>query len=152
MSDVLTLYEKGHLVAAAIRLHNHLHHTPPSPEQLAEVLAINVEQVHHVVNKMAGLGALKVLTGAFGTKVLLADHLLVEELEGADAKPDIDDEVAAFQAAQAEKNEEVAARFDKNFVDERKTDLQSEVAAKLADPSKLKRSDNPLDAMFKKKG
>jgi len=151
MSETLTLYEKGHLLAAAIRLHVHHHHTPPTPDQLAEALAMNVEQVHHLVNKMADLGALKVLSGAFGTRVLLADHTAIEELEGADARPDIEDEVAAFQAAQAEKNREVAARFGKDFVDERKRDVQADAAAKLSDPSKLKRSDNPLESLFKKK-
>jgi hypothetical protein len=83
--------------------------------------------------------------------VLLDDHRRIEELEGKDAKPGIDEEVAAFQAAQAQKNEETAKRFSKDFFDPKKESMKADLAAKLADPSKLKKSDNPLDAMFKKK-
>jgi len=151
MAEKLTLYEQGQVIAAAVRLHTHREGTPPTPEEIGETIGLHVEKVHHTLNKMEELGAVKVLTGAFGTKVMLADHLAIEELEGRDATPCIDDEVAAFKAAQAKKAEELAKRFDKDFVDPEKQDLKADLNAKISDPSKLKKADNPLDAMFKKK-
>jgi hypothetical protein len=151
MSDKLTLYEQGRLIEAAVLLHLHREKTPPSPEQVAELIGFSLEAVHHLLHKMAELGAVRLLSGAFGDRVLLDDHRRIEELEGKDAKPGIDEEVAAFQAAQAQKNEETAKRFSKDFFDPKKESMKADLAAKLADPSKLKKSDNPLDAMFKKK-
>jgi len=152
MAESLTLFEQGRLIEAAVLLHAHREKTPPTPEQLAEMLGLSVEAVHHVLHKMAEIGAVRILSGAFGDRVLLDDYRRIDELEGQDAKPGIDDEVAAFQAAQALKNEETAKRFAKDFIDPKKQSLKEEVAAKLADPSKMKKADNPLDAMFKKKG
>jgi hypothetical protein len=151
VSEKLTLYEQGQLIAAAVRLHNYREKSPPTPEDVAQQLGFSVELTHHVINKMAELGALRVMSGAFGNRVLLDDVHKIDELEGKDATPSIEDEVAQFQAAQALKNEEVARRFSKDFVDEKKQSLKADLAAKLADPSKLKRSENPLDNMFKKK-
>jgi hypothetical protein len=151
MEDVLTLYDKGQLIGAAIRLHQHSKGTPPSPDQIAEALQINVEQVHHTINKMADLGAVLVMEGAYGSRVLLADHHKIDDLEGKDAAPGIDDEVAAFQEAQAKKNEALAARFGKDYVDPQKAELKADLDSRLADKSGFKRADNPLDAMFKKK-
>ena len=151
MPEELTLYQKGHLVAAAVRLHSHLHGTPPTPEQIGELLKMNREQVHFLVNKLAEIGAVLVAEGSFGVRVMLAEHLKLEELEGHDLTPSIEDEVAAFKAAQNQRNEQLQKLFDKDHVDEEKKKLQDALAAKLADPSKLKKAGNPLDAMFKKK-
>jgi hypothetical protein len=151
MSEKLTLYEQGHLIAAAIRLHLHREGTPPSPDDVAKALGFSSELTHHVLHKMAELGAVRLMTGAYGDRVLLDDHRKIDELEGKDATPSIEEDVAAFQEAQARKMEETAKRFSKDFLDPKKQELKADLAAKLADPSKLKKSDNPLDAMFKKK-
>jgi len=151
MAKDLSFYEEGHLVAACIRLHTYQHGVPPSPEDIAATLSISVEKIHHLVNRMAELGAVRVASGAYGVRVLLDDHTKIEELEGKEFTPSIEEELTAFQAAQAKKNEEMAKRFSKDFVDEKKESLKADLASKLADPSKLKKSDNPLDQMFKKK-
>jgi len=151
MSEELTLYQKGHLVAAAIRLHIHHHGVPPTPEQIGEALAMNREQVHFLVNKLLEAGAVHVAEGSFGVRVMLADHLKIEELEGHDLTPSIEEELAAFKAAQAQRNEQLEKLFEKDHVDEDKKKMQEELAAKIADPAKLKKAGNPLDAMFKKK-
>ncbi|NLH48148.1 MAG: hypothetical protein GX444_06035 [Myxococcales bacterium] len=152
MDEKLSLYQEGHLIVAAVRLLTHREKTPPAPEQVAEFLGFSIESVHYLVNKLDELGALRVMSGAYGVKLLLDDHRKLEELEGVENKPGIEEEIAAFQAAQAQRNEEMAKRFSRDFVDPQKESLKADLAAKIADPSKLKRADNPLDAMFKKKG
>jgi len=151
MSKQMTLYEKAHLIAAAIRLHEHKHGTPPEPEKIAEALGWTTESVHFVINKMEQEGAASVASGSYGVRVLLSDHLKIEELEGKDSDADITDEVEAFKKSQAEKSEKLARMFDKDYKDEAKADLKKDLEEKLADPSKRKAADNPLDAMFKKK-
>jgi hypothetical protein len=151
MNDELSLYQKAHLVVAAIRLHAYREGVPPTPEQIGEALGMNREQAHFLVNKLVEVGAVQVAEGSFGTRVLLADHLKLEELEGHDLTPSIEEELAAFKVAQAQRNEQLGKLFEKDHVDEEKKSLQEDLAAKLADPSKRKKTGNPLDAMFKKK-
>jgi len=151
MSEQKTFYEWGHLIAAAIRLHTHQSGTPPTPEQVAEALRTTTEKVLHAIHKMEEVDAVRIVSGSFGDKLVLGDHRRIEELEGFDVTPEIDDEVEAFKQAQAKKHEELARLFDKNYKDEEKEKQKEDLAAKIADPSKLKKADNPLDAMFKKK-
>ena len=151
MSEPKTFYEWGHLIVAVIRLHTHQKGTPPTPDQVAEALCTTSEKVLHVVHKMEEAGAVRVVSGSYGTKLVLADHREIEQLEGVDVTPEIDDEIEAFKRAQAKKNEDLARLFAKDYKDEDKEKQQEELAAKIADPSKLKKTENPLDAMFKKK-
>lgn len=151
MEEKLDLYQEAHLVVAAVRLIAYREKTPPSPDQVAKFLGFSLENVHYIVNKLDELGALRVMSGAFGVKLLLDDPLKIEDLADLETRPGIEEEIAAFQAAQAQKNEEMAKRFSKDFIDPQKESMKADLAAKIADPSKLKRTDNPLDSMFKKK-
>lgn len=151
MKENSTLYLQGHLVAAVIRLHTYREGAPPTPEQIARQLSITTEQAHYLINKMEELGAVRVAEGSFGVRVMLDDHLQLEELEGKEFTPNIEEELAAFQESQAKKSAELSKMFEKDYVDDDKEKLKEDLDAKIADPAKLKKADNPLDAMFKKK-
>ena len=134
-----------------VNIHGHSLRVGRYSQAIGEALGMNREQAHFLVNKLVEVGAVQVAEGSFGTRVLLADHLKLEELEGHDLTPSIEEELAAFKVAQAQRNEQLGKLFEKDHVDEEKKSLQEDLAAKLADPSKRKKTGNPLDAMFKKK-
>ncbi len=73
--------EEGHLILAAIRVCAHREDTPPTVEQLADLLGMQSETVRLKVEALHEAGAVRAIDSAFERHFEIADHRIVEELK-----------------------------------------------------------------------
>ncbi len=102
MSHAKDLYSIAHLVVAAIRLHEHQEGGSPSVELLCKTLGFSLEQGNLICKKLHDRKVIEKVEGAFGTKLCILDHLLIEEIPRESSEKSMADEVKKFQAAQKE--------------------------------------------------
>ncbi len=123
------LYSDAHLAVAAIRILEHQHSRPPSIEEVCECLAFSLEKGNQVCRKLDDLEVVRLIDGAFGTRISIRDHLKLEEIP-RDAEEDrlsdelkkfqesrkqITQKVATIQAEQAEKRKSLFAELEKKL-------------------------------------
>ena len=119
------LYDNAHLVVAAIRLIENRDNAPPSIDAVSRMLSISIEQGNLICKKLKDRGIVDVVEGAFGTKLYLQDHLLIEEIKKEEPESSIESEVKKFQETQkmsTKKIQEIQAEKKKN-----KKDLFAEI-------------------------
>ncbi len=104
-----SLYEEGHLILAAIRILEHRTGTPPDVENLCRMLDLSIEQGNRICNKLSEKGIIRIVPGAFGTKVDIADHLLIESLRTEAAPAAIQDDIEKFKASRQGLTRKVAS-------------------------------------------
>ena len=75
------LYSEAHLVVAAIRILEHQKKTPPSIEDICTALSLSVEQGNFLCRKLEMMEIIKVVEGAFGTRLFILNHLKIEEIQ-----------------------------------------------------------------------
>jgi len=97
---VKNLYYDAHLVAASIRLFEHQNHTPPSIEDISRMLSFSTAQGALLCKKMKDRNIIDIVEGAFGTKLYLLNHLLIEEIKQEEPESSIASEVKKFQESQ----------------------------------------------------
>ena len=122
-------YSQAHLIAAAIRVLEHRHTTPPSVEQVCETLEFSLEQGHRICNRLKEMKIIDIAAGAFGTKLFIVDHLKIEEIPRGETGSSMEEELRKFQdsqkglekkveaikAAQEEKKKGLFADLEKQF-------------------------------------
>ncbi len=104
-----SLYEQGHLVVAAIRVLEHQRKVPPSVEDICSCLSLSTEQGHRICSRLQEQKVVEVVQGAYGTKVFLRNHHLLEELPKTEDASGIADEVKKFQESRKGMDERIAA-------------------------------------------
>lgn len=93
-------YTEAHLITAAIRILEHQHATPPSVEQVCEILAFSIEQGHRLCNRLKEMGIIDITSGAFGTRLFIVDHLKIEEIPRGETGSSMETELRKFQDSQ----------------------------------------------------
>ena len=106
---VKNLYRDAHLVAASIRLFEHKNQTPPSIEDISRMLGFPVEQGALICKKMKDRNIIDIIEGAFGTKLSLLNHLLIEEIQQEEPDSSIASEVKKFQESRKMQEEKIQA-------------------------------------------
>ncbi|MGD8367165.1 MAG: hypothetical protein PVG78_05975 [Desulfobacterales bacterium] len=124
-----SLYEEGHLVVAAIRVLEHQRKVPPSVDDICSCLSLSTEQCHRLCSRLQEQKIVEVVKGAFGTKVFLRDHHLLEELPKTAESAGIADEVKKFQESRKGMDERIAAF--KAQQEEKKKNLFADLDKKL---------------------
>lgn len=94
------LYSQAHLIAAAIRILEHQHATPPSVEEVCEILSFSVEQGHRLCNRLKEMGIIDITSGAFGTRLFVVDHTKIEEIPRGESSSSMEAELRKFQDSQ----------------------------------------------------
>jgi len=122
-------YASAHLFVATIRVLAHQNHVPPSIEMVCKALSISEERGHHISRKLSELEIIEVISGAYGTKLFVKDHLAIEEIPQGDtdskfdealkkfqdSKKDLSRKVASIQANQKEKKRKLFSDLEKQF-------------------------------------
>ena len=79
---------------------------------------------------------IEIVEGAFGTKLYIRDHLLIEEIPKESQEKTIEDEVKKFQEAQKENLKKIQSMHAEQK--KKKKDLFAEIDRKLKDGLKKK--------------
>jgi len=123
------LYTNSHLLVAAIRVLEHLHHRPPTMDEVCEFLSISLEQGNLICRKLTEIGCLEVVEGSFGIRMFIRDHLKLEDLpkgltgdslnqavrQFQNSRKDIENKIAAIKADQADKKKSLFAELEKKL-------------------------------------
>lgn len=128
------LYSQAHLVVAAIRILEHRKKTPPSIEDVCAALSLSAEQGNFHCRKLEMMEIIKVVEGAFGTRLFILDHLKIEEIPKGikedkfeealkkfqTSKKEFTQKMENFQAKQVEKQKNLFAELEKKLKKELK--------------------------------
>ncbi len=123
------LYTKSHLLVAGIRVFEHLHHRPPTMDEVCALLSISLEQGNLICRKLIEIGCLEVVDGSYGIRLFIRDHVKLEDLpkEAAedslgkavrqfqDSRKDIENKIAAIKADQDDKKKSLFAELEKKL-------------------------------------
>jgi hypothetical protein len=93
-----SLYYDGHLFVAAVRILEHRHGSPPTLEQIAQLLAISTEQTGLISRRLSDAGIIEQVEGAFGERWGILDHLKLEEIPKVPDTNELDSALKKFQA------------------------------------------------------
>jgi hypothetical protein len=127
--ETRSLYESAHLFVAAVRFLSHRDQSPPSLAQICQALALSQERGGLLCRRLADLGAIERVEGAYGDRLFVRDHLKLEDLPREAAPDRLQDELHRFQEAQkglTSKVENIRAEQAR-----KKKDLFSEMEKKL---------------------
>ena len=113
-------YSNAHLVVAAIRILENRNSEQPSVNDACKILSMSVEQGNLLCKKLDEAGIIKVVVGAFDSRLFLKDHLKIEEIPRDEQDASLQDEVEKFQSS----------RLD---IDKRVLSIQSDQATKQRD-------------------
>lgn len=128
------LYSQAQLIAAAIRILEHQHATPPSVEEVCEVLSFSVEQGHRLCNRLKEMGIIDITSGAFGTRLFIIDHTKIEEIPRGETGSSMEAELRKFKDSQ--KGLEKTVENIKAEQDKKKKDLFADIEKAFKEKSK----------------
>ncbi len=123
------LYTNGHLIVAAIRLLQHQRKTPPTMEDVCQLLAFSLEQGNLVCKKLAERKVIESVKGPFGIRLTIRDHLVLEDIPKTEASDTLAVELEAFQATKKDHDQKIAAVQAKQS--QKQKDLFSEIEKQL---------------------
>ncbi|MFC1885654.1 hypothetical protein ACFLZM_01165 [Thermodesulfobacteriota bacterium] len=123
------LYGKAHLLVAAIRVLEHQNKIPPAIEDICRVLSFTVEQGGFICRKLETMGIINVVEGAYGARLVILNHLKLEEIpkdikedkfeealkKFQTSKKEFTQKMESFQAKQAEKQKNLFADLEKQL-------------------------------------
>ncbi len=129
---VKDLYTEAHLVVAAVRVLEHQKKMPPSIEDICTALSLSVEQGNFLCRKLEMMEIIKVVEGAFGTRLFILNHLKIEEIPKGikedkfeealkkfqTSKKEFTQKIESFQAKQIEKQKSLFAELEKKLKQE----------------------------------
>ena len=95
-----SLYAGAHLFVAAVRVLTHKEQTPPDLDQVCDLLGFSKERGGFICRRLEDIGALEAVSGAYGLRLFVRDHLKIEELPREDAPDRLKEELSKFQEAQ----------------------------------------------------
>jgi SLT domain-containing protein len=143
MSEVANPYEQGHLFVAALRLFLHRNGRPPSVREISEMLQVSTEMGYYLSNRLAKLGVLEMVEGAFEERIYLKDHLRLEELPREEKASTLEAEVQRLKEEREKRHQEIE-RLQASQGG-RKKELFSDLERQLKEG--LKKRKNPLDEL-----
>lgn len=95
----IDLYQKAHLLVAAIRILEYRHQSPPATEAVCKFLEISAEEGGIYFRKLQDAGILQFIESPQGIRVSILDHLRIEEIPRGVTESNLDKELKNFQTA-----------------------------------------------------
>lgn len=123
------LYSNAHLIVAAIRVLEHQNAAPPSIDDLCKALSYSLERGNLMCKKLKDLGIIDIIEGAFGIKLIIKNHLLIEDISKElkessladdlkkfqDSRKDITKKIESLKAEQVEKKKSLFADIERQL-------------------------------------
>jgi DNA-binding IscR family transcriptional regulator len=123
------LYSAAHLFVAAIRVCEHQMSSPPTIEDISEMLTVSLERSNYICRKLKELGVIESVEGSYGNRLFVRDHSKIEKIPRDADETQLDEELQKFkdsQKALTEKIETIQAQQA-----QKKKDLFAEMEKKL---------------------
>ena len=122
-------YANAHLTVAAIRICEHRHSTPPSLEDICEILSFSIEKSSFILRKLKEMQIIEVVKGSYGDRFFIGDHLKLEDIPRGQEEKRFEEELKKFQDTQKALSQKV--ELFKAEQAQKKKDLFSEMEKKL---------------------
>ena len=90
-------YDLAHLTIAAVRITEHRNTAAPGIKDICDMLSISVEEGNRICRKLAGMGVIEIIEGAFGERLYITDHLKIEDILKQDKPESLQAAVEKFQ-------------------------------------------------------
>lgn len=123
-------YNEAHLFVAAVRILQHLKGTAPPVEEVCAMLDISVESGLVVCRKLKKSGIIELIEDPFSTRLIIDNHLEIENLPREIKKEDgLSKDIALFMAKKKnmdQKVEDIQAALKK-----KKQDLFNDIEKKM---------------------
>lgn len=126
----LNLYQKGHIVLAAIRIFEFNNEYAPDINDLEKQLnSVSQEDLEFVVRRLENLGVLNIISAAGARRIFIRDHVKLEELKEQEKISSMEEEVAKFMEQQCKLGEKVTKMQQEQK--ERKKDMYADMEKRL---------------------
>ena len=122
-------YSDAHLVIAAIRILEYRNSAPPSIDEVCRTISFSLEQCNFVCSKLNEMNIIDIVEGAFGTKLFIKNHLLIEDIPKEATEDSLGKELKKFQ--ESKKNYTQKVELFQTEQKKKKKDLFSELEKKL---------------------
>ena len=122
-------YTEGHLIVAAIRIHDHQHDTLPSLEEICTCLGLSREKGGQIVRRLEKLGIVLPVESAYGQRFAIGDHLKLEELPRSVTPSKLDEEIERFKSERGKMKKKVESIQSQQA--QKQKDLFAEIEKKL---------------------
>ena len=122
-------YSEAHLVVAAIRILEHQNSASPSIDEVCRTISFSLEQGNFVCRKLKEINIIEIVEGAFGTKLFIKNHLLLEEIPQGATEDNLEKELKKFQSAKKDHMQKI--KLFQTEQKEKKKNLFAELEKKL---------------------
>ena len=122
-------YSDAHLVVAAIRILEHRNSSPPSIDEVCLPISFSLEQGNFVCRKLNEMNIINVVEGAFGTKLFIKNHLLLEDIPKGATEDDLEKELKKFQDSKKDYTQKI--KLFQSEQEKKRKDLFTELEKKL---------------------
>ncbi len=123
------LYTTAHLFVAAVRLLDYRDGAPPALETVCRMLDYSDEKGSYLLNRLKEQGIVSKVKSGFNDRIVVADHLAIEELPRETEESRLEQELKKFKKGKDVMKEKVASI--KAQQDQKKQDLFAEIEKKL---------------------
>ena len=128
--EKMSIYEKGHLTVATVRILEYCNGSPPSMDQITAMLKFSSEQTAYIIRNLEENGILKKVEGAFEGRWTVDDFLKLEDLPKDISEPtQLDSALQKFQAEKNKMAKKIEAIKEQQAL--KKKDLFAEIEKKL---------------------
>ena len=125
-----SIFFEGHLVVAAIRILEFRSGSPPSSDQIGEMLGLSSEQTAYIIRRLNEESIIEQVESAFGDRWTTADYLKLENLPRDTSEPtQLDHALEKFQSEKNKMAQKVEAIKEQQAL--KKKDLFAEIEQKL---------------------
>jgi hypothetical protein len=119
----------AHLFVSAVRVLDHKEKTPPSLETVSLLIGCSDEKGSYLLNRLMELGIVETVKSGFNDRIVVADHLAIEDLPRDKEESRLEQELRKFKSGKNVIEEKVASI--KAQQDQKKQDLFAEIEKKL---------------------
>lgn len=102
--------EQAHLIVAAVRLLAHRESCPPTPDEVAELLALRPEPVAVAVRELVSLGILREVSDAYASRLEVGEYPKIDDL-AAGGGAAMETELKSFSEKKRERDDALRKRF-----------------------------------------
>jgi hypothetical protein len=131
----INTYHDSHLFVSATRVLDHQKSAPPAIEDVCSLLGFSLERGHFICNKLVEMGIVEIVEGAYGMRLYIKDHTLIEEIPTSDHESKLDEALKRFKSSRKGYAEKVAS-IQANQKEKRKNlfaDLEKKLKSGLKD-------------------